>query len=1510
MAKPETIEAAKARLKLAEEKRAAEILLLQKPLELPSKDIKLNIPTVFPFPGASKSIVENPTRATIPLDTVGRPSAYGQFVYSGVPIFQEPISQDSQIKAKDLAFVDQVKRQIITPPTQRQGVAGVVASALPTVVAKSEEGSFSKPIVENPIPYTFRVLNAISSGLAAGAETGAELLAGTPDTPEAKANRFTGAPSEYASNLSRQLAQGEGFATVGEKIGKGIEDKVESVIGIRPEFKKEIPYFPDIGFDPSAIGYWAGFNVDIATPSLIEGAAALAKAPKFVKSLITKTPPLVPPTQMIDEALAKIDLSAETEEAQRLAANLKKQEIPLAEEAQTTKQIAEEAQTTKQIAEDLNKKHNQAILEQRDDDAKALKLQIDTLRTVPILKNGIAPALVEGGPLFSTSKLFDENSIPVKDYSGFVRKYHDIGNLIKAIEARGAILIEELKGSGIELSTASKELLKKTKSYLKEYQKLENDVNRLYRSKKGETERPEMFSLDDIIKIHERSKELDSLIRDINIPEPRAIELSSDESMSYLTKDIPTADLFHDRSQVYRVDKWPSEGKMTKTEWIKDGDEIMEVPHGTSVEADPFLNRVINKSMATVLDKENTAERTAEYTIEQVVANFKKESLNTQLISNELQALATETKNFYQNAFSNLISDSLSKGKKTPSPGLPPEVKLYGAYLDEWAHNISSIPERWKYWLRKTIKDETGVVRHSLSVQKAIDELNVKPEQIKDAVVESILDVLTPIEKSELFHTLVGKPIDAKSLGRSPISESIIEQNLFRRLRELSPTQTPWDEPGPTGYKDIKTAIINAIEGRYQIAPDIKIPKDVSHILDRLSGLTPGEISARTYFNLATEKASEHVIEQIKSVGFTELITPSELATINSASKELGSPLSHPMELNEFPNLQNILLDDIPESEAYRSLLMNIARIRQIPESKQLEFIEMLAQSNIGRSIFTKLKNKENILDMQAVLSRVSTPTARNRLASLLSRQPEFAAKVMEHPDNYKKSQYVIDNLWKIATGNKIEEANLASKLLHGISDWLGTYSNLAKGSVLGGGIIPVPAYHFMNIASAPLILYQNLGPSMVGAMTNLPEAARLIKRIYSSGVKPLEGGILIPGQKRLVDGVVKQVTEDIRYTYEELIRMFQAANLQSSQIKFEMTGDVIDDMQKYLGTKTKAGKLIPSSRTRRRANLKDLMNLNGPNISNEFAGAVDSTFRMSVMLESLKRGEGEAVAIHKARNALFDYGSLNPIERQTIAKSLWFYSFWRHNLTSTLNLMTKPQGWTRIKNLLMLAKDRPESEYEYSIDKPYLGETTNQKYDSFGPGIPIADAMDELATTVTNLIFLLHGDLRGTAISNTASFPLKKLASNRIVSNIFKSAGIDLGSSSFGKPVGPYPDAEQMSILEGLGLVSHDKAQVYETLTDFDLQWDEEKQKYKFGSSGGRAKYILYIDAFADLVVGRGGQELMKLFGQTGTDQDKTSYRHLTGLERTSGYIGSGKPYKKATIERNVSNYNRELTE
>jgi hypothetical protein len=213
-------------------------------------------------------------------------------------------------------------------------------------------------------------------------------------------------------------------------------------------------------------------------------------------------------------------------------------------------------------------------------------------------------------------------------------------------------------------------------------------------------------------------------------------------------------------------------------------------------------------------------------------------------------------------------------------------------------------------------------------------------------------------------------------------------------------------------------------------------------------------------------------------------------------------------------------------------------------------------------------------------------------------------------------------------------------------------------------------------------------------------------------------------------------------------------------------------------------------------------------NIYNELGAYSDTMFRTKVLVDSLRKGDSEIVAMNLAREALFDYGNLSAFEKSFITKIFWFWTFRRNSYRQVLkSFLTNP---TRMKNayaangfLAEVDRDYNISTKDYANQRPFIflvnDKESKQRYALYGAALPQLDATAQLIDYISLAMPLFNESLTPgeivSAVGGSTAMKIGEMASPLPQTVVALSFGVDIRRDA--KELGYYLDPRLMAYLQ-----------------------------------------------------------------------------------------------------------------
>ena len=278
------------------------------------------------------------------------------------------------------------------------------------------------------------------------------------------------------------------------------------------------------------------------------------------------------------------------------------------------------------------------------------------------------------------------------------------------------------------------------------------------------------------------------------------------------------------------------------------------------------------------------------------------------------------------------------------------------------------------------------------------------------------------------------------------------------------------------------------------------------------------------------------------------------------------------------------------------------------------------------------------------------------------------------------------------------------------------------KSGVLGG-VLPLLSigYHGVNAMMAPAMIAGQLGGARAVGSFRL-DAVRVMREIYA------------PAGQRTPNYIMFRDDFGRAYTRDWLVKTVTENQVMMSQGAAEIGAPLMAEFIKWSG-RTRGGAPVGKLRDFMRRNLDPV---DSTNWNTELGNAVDATWRTGVLIDSLKRGEPVDVALKLARESLFDYGRLTPLERTSIFKNVWFWTFYRESMRSMIRaLINNPSRFNHQMKLAggkELEKDqfeRKEWAESRALIATVLDQSGNPTWALYSPTAPMAGSFRELADIV-----------------------------------------------------------------------------------------------------------------------------------------------------------------------------------
>jgi len=169
-----------------------------------------------------------------------------------------------------------------------------------------------------------------------------------------------------------------------------------------------------------------------------------------------------------------------------------------------------------------------------------------------------------------------------------------------------------------------------------------------------------------------------------------------------------------------------------------------------------------------------------------------------------------------------------------------------------------------------------------------------------------------------------------------------------------------------------------------------------------------------------------------------------------------------------------------------------------------------------------------------------------------------------------------------------------------------------------------------------------------------------------------------------------------------------------------------------------------------------------------------DQYFRLTQVIDGLIKGEDPFIALTRGKAALYDYGSLNPIEKWASSRLFMFYAFFKLNMANTMaTLISNPKRFANIFRAsqapytLFREEGEPSTaelnfyKHHFLMSRPILDYTEGvDKTNHFTvmPPIPLLDGMQ----TVAEILHAPNWQLRLQPLRDLINPELKMLLGQR----------------------------------------------------------------------------------------------------------------------------------------------------
>ena len=337
-----------------------------------------------------------------------------------------------------------------------------------------------------------------------------------------------------------------------------------------------------------------------------------------------------------------------------------------------------------------------------------------------------------------------------------------------------------------------------------------------------------------------------------------------------------------------------------------------------------------------------------------------------------------------------------------------------------------------------------------------------------------------------------------------------------------------------------------------------------------------------------------------------------------------------------------------------------------------------------------------------------------------------------------------------------LEALNLRDKPLdEAISGYLWlAIDTIRRGTISGflGGV-PLANMRFIgqNNVTAPLIVAIT-SPSYVWA------AVKAIPDAWVGRLASVAEEADVPGARKLSTYLQQRYWADPgdvvivtpagrKYTRNEVDKLMDKHNIRFSQVTFQLGDNVIKDV--YRAAKMKPD-FMPAGSTRSALRWLDPFH---KNIWNRWTEEADMAFREAVFREALSRGETPEISAKLARNALLDYGAIDPKTRKNVGQFVLFYAFQMMNIVEIAKAFVRDPGAVRnLRRMVVTSHQQQkasgtwlyEDDYQRSRLWGFYGEEWDRVWTGhFGPQVPAIEGFG----TLVNAMAIVFGSGYGDAI-------------------------------------------------------------------------------------------------------------------------------------------------------------------
>ena len=334
--------------------------------------------------------------------------------------------------------------------------------------------------------------------------------------------------------------------------------------------------------------------------------------------------------------------------------------------------------------------------------------------------------------------------------------------------------------------------------------------------------------------------------------------------------------------------------------------------------------------------------------------------------------------------------------------------------------------------------------------------------------------------------------------------------------------------------------------------------------------------------------------------------------------------------------------------------------------------------------------------------------------------------------------------LWEDSASGKLQSSLEALKRADmELGDWyinmfvsaMNTIKRTTISGFLGGFPLPNSRFIGLNVTSAPFIAAITSPGYVWAAVKAIPDGAlgRLAKVARDANVPGSQKASSFLRQKMMAqpDDVVFTTRFGRQYTKREFDKLVDEKNVRFSQVTFEFHDTIIDEMMRSARIAAD-GSPVGSAQSVAR-----WMDPRKKNLWNRWTEESDMAFREAVFREALIRGENADVAADLARNALLDYGAINPKVRKSLSMFTLFYAFPIKNTQEVAKAFLRDPGAVRNLRRIMLITQQQHREmgtwaYEDDWHRNRLWVRYGEEFDGissrlYGPSVPAITGFETL---------------------------------------------------------------------------------------------------------------------------------------------------------------------------------------